>query len=76
MDLEDRIFPQEEKAAAAYNAALEKSYEINLYNDNLAFATRRLGELRPNDFTGLQEQLLEPGYTSSSTKTATFEEGL
>ena len=76
MDLEDRIFPQEEKAVAAYSAALEKSYEINLYNDNLAFATRRLGELRPNDFTGLQEQLLEPGYTSSSTKTATFEEGL
>ena len=76
MDLEDRIYPQEEKAVAAYSAALEKSYEINLYNDNLAFATRRLGELRPHDFTGLEEQLLEPGYTSSSTKTATFEEGL
>ena len=76
MDLADRIYPQEEKAVAAYSAALEKSYEINLYNDNLAFATRRLGELRPNDFTGLEEQLLEPGYTSSSTKTASFEEGL
>ncbi len=76
MDLEDRIFPQEEKAVAAYSAALDKSYDINLYNDNLAFATRRLGELRPHNFTGLEEELLDPGYTSSSTKTATFEEGL
>jgi tetratricopeptide (TPR) repeat protein len=76
MTLEDKVFPQTEKAAAAYKAALDKSYELNLYNDNLAFATRRLGELRPADFPGLSETLLEPGYTSASKKTSSFEDEL
>ena len=76
MTLEDKVYPQTEKAVAAYTTALQKSYELNLYNDNLAFATRRLGELRPDDFPGLSESLLEPGYTSASKKTATYEDSL
>ncbi|HJN73595.1 MAG TPA: tetratricopeptide repeat protein [Myxococcota bacterium] len=76
MNLEDKVFPQTEKAVAAYQAALDKSYDLNLYNDQLAFATRRLGELRPDDFPGLEETVLEPTYTSASTTTASFEENL
>ena len=76
MNLEDKVYPQVEKAVAAYGAALDKSYELNLYNDKLAYSTRRLGELRPDDFQGLQEQLLEPGYTSASKTTAAFEDSL
>ena len=60
MGIEDLVYGQEEKAIAAYKLALEKSFELTLYNDNTAFATRRLGELRPDDFPGLEEQLLQP----------------
>ncbi|MDP6932025.1 MAG: tetratricopeptide repeat protein, partial [Myxococcota bacterium] len=64
MEMEDLIFPQEEKAVQAYSEALKKSFELNLYNDNTAFATRRLGELRPNQYPVLEELLLEPRYTT------------
>lgn len=65
MQLEDKAYVQEEKAVNAYKLALEKSFELTLYNDNTGFATRRLGELRPDDYPGLSEQLLDPRWTSS-----------
>jgi len=73
MAIEDKIYPQVEKAVAAYDAALGKSYELNLYNDNTAFASRRLGELRPDDFPPFYEIVGEPGYTSTTTIETTFE---
>ena len=76
MTLEDKAYPQTEKAVAAYDTALTKSYELNLYNDNTAFATRRLGELRPDDYPGLEEELLKPAYISAAQKSTTFETDL
>lgn len=76
MGLEDRAYPQIEKAVEAYKAALGKSYELTLYNENTAFATRRLGELRPDDFPGLYEQVLKPRYTSSTKRAYDFESEL
>ncbi len=73
MALEDKIYPQQEKAVEAYTRALEKSFELSLYNENTAYATRRLGELRPDDFPGLEEGLLEPGYVTTGTFSADFE---
>ncbi|MCB9686493.1 MAG: tetratricopeptide repeat protein [Alphaproteobacteria bacterium] len=69
MGIEDRAYVQDEKAVNAYKLALEKSYELTLYNENTAHATRRLGELRPDDFPGLSEQLLDPRWTSSKSGT-------
>ena len=74
MAMEDKVFPQIERAVAAYSLALDKSYELSLYNDNTAFATRRLGDLRPNDYPGLGEMLLEPRYTTRSVVERSFEE--
>ncbi len=73
MALEDQVYPQVEKSVAAYSAALSKSYELTLYNDNTAFATRRLGELRPDDFPGLAEELPEVRETSAQSRTFDFE---
>lgn len=66
MGLEDKAYPLVEKAVAAYGAALGKAYELTLYNDNTALATRRLGELRPDDFPGLYEKLQQTHLTSST----------
>ena len=71
MGMEDAAYPQVEKAVQAYKLALEKSYELQLYNENMGFATRRLGELRPDDFPGLEEQFEMNRY--SAVKTRTFE---
>ncbi len=68
MAIEDKVYVQEEKAVAAYKVALEKSFELTIYNDNTAFAARRLGELRPDEFPGLEEALLEPGLISSDRR--------
>lgn len=73
MQLEDKAFPQVEKAVTAYSEALKKAYELNLYNDNTAFATRRLGELRPDEYPGLFEKVPESKFSAPSTTTATFE---
>ncbi|MCB9678897.1 MAG: tetratricopeptide repeat protein [Alphaproteobacteria bacterium] len=66
MQVEDKSYVQDEKAIEAYKLALEKSYEFTLYNENTGYATRRLGELRPNEYQGLQETLMEPRYTSKT----------
>ena len=73
MALEDKAYPQLQKAAEAYAKALEKSYELNLYNENTANATRRLGALNPDDFPELYEKIPQPRYASPSTFTGTFE---
>lgn len=65
MNIEDKAYVQEEKAVNAYKLALDKSYELTLYNENTAYATRQLGVLRPDDYPGLSEELLEPRFTSS-----------
>lgn len=76
MGLEDRAFPQVEKAAEAYATALQKSYELNLYNANLEFANSRLAAIRPEQYPELTERLLEPGYTSAAVTTFEFESSL
>jgi tetratricopeptide (TPR) repeat protein len=68
MGLEDAAFPQSQKAVDVYLAALEKAYELNLYNENTALATRRLGDLRPAEFPGLKEVLPKPGFASEKTR--------
>jgi TolA-binding protein len=73
MALEDKAYPQIEKAAAAYSAALDKSYELNLYNENTANATRRLGVLRPDEYPGLFEKIPDARYASPSNIAGTFE---
>ncbi len=73
MALEDKAFPATEKAVNAYAEALKKSYDLNLYNENSAEATRRLGVLRPADFPGLFEQVPAPRFTAPSEFTASFE---
>lgn len=67
MQIEDKAYVQEEKAVNAYKLALDKSYELTLYNENTAYATRQLGILRPDDYAGLSEQLVEPRFTSSKS---------
>ena len=76
MALEDKAYVQDEKAVNAYQLALEKSYELTIYNDNTAFATRQLGVLRPDDYPGLQETLVVPRFTSSKSATYDFETAL
>lgn len=74
MGLEDKAYVQTEKAAAAFALALEKAYELNLYNDNTAKATRQLGELRPDEFPELSEDVLEPRYVSTNVVVYDFEQ--
>ncbi len=76
MGMQDMAYPRTQAAIELYKLALDKSYELTLYNDDTAYATRRLGELAPEDYPGLEEEILEPNYTSSETKTLDFEKEL
>ena len=76
MGLEDKAYPNEEKAVQAYSQALGKSYELNLYNENTALAVRALGVLRPHDYPGLSEDLITPRFTSNAVVESTFEPNL
>lgn len=74
MGLEDKAYLQTEKAVKVYHEALIKSFELNLYNDNTAFATRQLGVLRPDEYPVLVEELLTPRYTARARSGRSFEE--
>jgi TolA-binding protein len=76
MGLEDKAYPNEEKAVQAFSQALQKSYELNLYNKNTALAVRQLGVLRPFDYPGLSEDLITPRFTSNSVVESTYETNL
>ncbi len=69
LQIADKAFVQTEKAVDAYKLALEKAFELKLYNDDTAFATRRLGELRPDEFPGLFETVPAAGLSSDRTQT-------
>jgi len=73
MGLEDKSYLQVEKASNVYAQALTKAYELNLYNENTAYATRRLAELRPDEYPELSEDLLAPEYTSGQQVDRDFE---
>ena len=68
MGIEDQVYRQNQKAIEAYQLAVERSYEITMYNENTAFANRRLGELAPQDFPGLTEDILPPTWRSTTTR--------
>jgi len=74
MSLEDKAYVQTTKAVSAYSLALQKAYELNLYNENTAYATRRLGELRPDEYPQLEEDVLQPRYVSKHVVAYGFEE--
>lgn len=72
MGLEDKAYVQTEKAVNAYAQALAEAFKYNVYDENTAYATRRLGELRPDDFPVLVEELDEPRFTARSAVDRTF----
>ena len=73
MALEDKAYPAQQKAASAYKAGLDKAFELSIYNDDTAEATRRLGVLSPDEYPGLFETIPAPRYSSQSASTASFE---
>lgn len=72
-EISTRAFPLQERAIAAYSQGLEKAYELNLYNENTAFATRRLGELRPTEFQPVYEIVPKASFSAPSVYSASFE---
>lgn len=76
MGMQDMAYPRSQAAVELYKLALDKSYELTLYNEDTAYATRRLGELAPEDFPGLEEQILKPNFVTSETKAYDFESEL
>jgi tetratricopeptide (TPR) repeat protein len=76
MGMQDMAYPRSQAAIELYKLALDKAYELTLYNEESAYATRRLGVLAPDDFPGLEEEILEPKFTSSKNQRFGFESEL
>ena len=72
MQLEDQAYPYYENATMTYQKALEFAFEYNLYTDATAEATRRLGELRPDEYPELTELLPEAEFLTEKTETRTY----
>jgi outer membrane protein assembly factor BamD (BamD/ComL family) len=49
-ELQNRAFPLEEKAVEAFEKALEKSFELNIYNEWTLTAENMLAEFKPDAF--------------------------
>jgi len=72
MKLEDQAYTYHEKATEAYIQALAFAFKSNVYIDSTAEATRRLGELRPDEYPELTELLLTPEFLTAPQETRTF----
>ena len=49
-ELENRAFPLEEKAIEAYEKALDKSYELGIYNEYTLAAQDALNKFKPGEY--------------------------
>ena len=80
--LDDSVRSDAERLDRAQSALERRGELVDARDSDLgerfdSFKARRFAvRTRLEEVTGLEEELLDPGYTSSSTKTATFEEGL
>jgi hypothetical protein len=72
MQLQDQAYAYQEKATAAYIQALDFAFQYNVYTEATADATRRLGELRPDEYPELTESILSPEFLTSKEETRTF----
>ena len=72
MQMEDQAYPYYEKATETYQQALDFAFKYNVYTDATAEATRRLGELKPDEYPELTEDLLKAEFLTSKEKTRTF----
>lgn len=54
-ELEDRAFPLEEKAVEAYELALQKSYELGVYNEYTLLAQDRINRFQPGEYGEIRE---------------------
>ena len=72
MQLEDQAYPYYENATVTYQKALEFAFQYNLYTDSTAEATRRLGELRPDEYPELTELLPQAEFLTEKTETRTY----
>ena len=72
MQMEDQAYPYYEKATATYQQALDFAFKYNVYTDATAEATRRLGELKPDEYPELTEELLKAEFLTSKEQTRTF----
>lgn len=72
MQLEDQAYPYYENATQTYQKALEYAFQFNLYTDATAEATRRLGELRPDEYPELTEVVPTAEFLTEKTETRTY----
>ena len=70
-ELDNLALGPEEKGLQAFESALEKAYELNIYNDCTLTAQENLKELNPNKFPDLQkrEYLGAEGFITAGVKT-------
>ncbi|MDP2315092.1 MAG: tetratricopeptide repeat protein [Pseudomonadota bacterium] len=74
MGLEDRIYQENQKAAAAYVTTLATARRLSVYNTHTADAVRRLGVLQPDEHPVLTETLLAPRFLVTGSVTGGIEE--
>ncbi|MCK6528900.1 tetratricopeptide repeat protein [Myxococcota bacterium] len=70
--LADKAYPLQDKAAEYFRKALEKSYELGLYNASTAYAARKLTEISPAEYPAMAETYPDAGYTSNPFLTAGY----
>lgn len=73
MRLEDQAYVYNERSVEFYELALNKAYDGNIYNEYTAYAVRRLGELRPNDYPEFAEIIPETTFlVTAESKPRTY----
>jgi hypothetical protein len=72
MQWEDRSYPHLQSAIGWYEAVLNKSNNADTYTEATGYAAKRLGELKPEEYPSLDEELLNSDYLSVKTSERTY----
>ena len=68
MQLEDQAYNYKQKGIAYYEKAIELAFQYSIYTEATEFAMQRLGEVLPDQYSGREEDIIPPGYLSSSQR--------
>ena len=68
--LSDGVVAQQQKAIEAYDLCVQRSFELNLYNQNTRAALASLGALDPVEHEPMAETVMVARYLSGGAKVA------
>ncbi|MEC7986250.1 MAG: hypothetical protein VX278_13880, partial [Myxococcota bacterium] len=69
MQLQDQAYNYKQNGIKFYEKAIELAFEFSIYTEATEYAMDRLGKVLPDQYSAREEDVIPPGYLSSTQRT-------